>query len=459
MDVPAFHLPDALDLPQPGVVAERDGVRALAPALSPAHARDVCVALRHAGATLRDMPIRRIIDAADAASRTLLQPDTEPQLVSALVAFTGYAPEMAELVLRRMARDWTAAALIRLVTAEFGSPEAPDSFADRPGAGRARPVPPGLAFHVFAGNVPGVSVTSIIRSLLVRSPVLGKPAAGEPVLAPAFARALAAADPQVGACVAICWWPGGSVDIEAAVLEHADIVVHYGGAAAIASLRQRAPDGVPFIDHGPRISFALAAADAAHGDALASLAHDMAQAVATFDQQGCVSPQMLYVIGEPADARRVARAVADRMADVARALPRGRLEPGEAAAIRELRSSAEFRAIAGHDVELLASSDLAWSVVFDADPVFSGSCLNRTLVVKCVPSLDDLADVTRPVRHWLQTVGVAGFHDSDELARRLGAMGATRITPIAAMPWPPVAWHHDGRGPLTELVRWLDLET
>jgi hypothetical protein len=26
------------------------------------------------------------------------------------------------------------------------------------------------------------------------------------------------------------------------------------------------------------------------------------------------------------------------------------------------------------------------------------------------------------------------------------------------MPWLPVAGHHDGRGPLSELVRWVDLE-
>jgi hypothetical protein len=44
------------------------------------------------------------------------------------------------------------------------------------------------------------------------------------------------------------------------------------------------------------------------------------------------------------------------------------------------------------------------------------------------------------------------------LARALGAAGATRITTFAAAPWPPPEWHHDGRGPLVELLRWTDLE-
>jgi hypothetical protein len=44
------------------------------------------------------------------------------------------------------------------------------------------------------------------------------------------------------------------------------------------------------------------------------------------------------------------------------------------------------------------------------------------------------------------------------LAQRFAAAGATRITTFERMPWPPMDGHHDGRGPLSELVRWVDLE-
>jgi hypothetical protein len=77
-----------------------------------------------------------------------------------------------------------------------------------------------------------------------------------------------------------------------------------------------------------------------------------------------------------------------------------------------------------------------------------------------VPSLDALVERVRPFRPFLQTVGLAGFAD-DELpgvASRLGTLGVTRFAPIRDMPWPPATWHHDGRGPLRELVRWIDLE-
>jgi hypothetical protein len=448
----AFHLP----VP-PGRCRELEqhGVRARVPVLDEADIASICRSLVSARAALLAMPADRIIAAIDAAAAVLAL--ERARLVDATVAFTGYSPQMAGHVLERMARDWSARALHDLVNAEFGGTGALDRFITRSGGVRSTVISPALGLHVFAGNVPGVSITSIIRSLLVRTAVFGKTAAAEPVLAPAFARQLAAADPDLGRCVAVTWWPGGDTTLEAAALRHAGIVVHYGGARAIASLRARAPADIAFIDHGPRVSLAVVRPGGTRERL--DIARDIARAVATFDQQGCVSPQALYVLGDASSARDLAEAAAHALNDIAHSLPRGRIDAGEAAAIRELRASAEFRAIAGEQVELWVGTGLDWTVIFDADPAFTGSCLNRTLLVKPVADLDQLATVLRPIAGLLQTVGIAGFGTGAEaVARQLGNMGATRVTPIAAMPWPPPAWHHDGRGPLTELSRWLDLE-
>jgi hypothetical protein len=459
VDVHAFHLP-GFDAATAGLelIAERDGVRVLAPALTPDDLSRVCDALLQARARLLDLPVARVIDAIDAAARRLRDP-ADPErtaTLQALVAITGYAPAMAALVLDRMCEDWLAPALHRLVRSELGGTHAIDGFLSRSRRAAVRATAPPLGLHVFAGNVPGVSVTSVVRALLVRSAVLGKSALGEPVLAPVFARLLTDADPAVGACVALTYWRGGDAAIEAAVLHRVRLVVHYGGLDALASLRARAADGTRFIDHGPRISFAVVRA--APG-VLPQAARDTARAVALFDQQGCVSPQLAYVIGSAAEAKEFAAAVADALRALHATLPRGRLDAGEAAAVRELRTRAEFRAISGEDVELWVDDALAFSVVYDPDPAFSGSCLNRTLLVKRVAAGNDLIERVRSFGRYLQTVGLAGFDDPVEpFAAALGEIGATRIAPISAMPWPPVDWHHDGRGPLRELVRWVDLE-
>lgn len=458
MQLPAVHLPARFADAAVRPFDARAGVAATTATLAPADVEDLCRGLIAARAALADVPVARVIDAIDRAASRLCDsegPERGP-LLQGLAAFTGFSPAMAALVLDRMSEDWRAPALERLVHAELGGPAAIEGFVRRADGARARAVAPPLGLHVFAGNVPGVSITSMVRALLVRSAVLGKPAAGEPFLAAAFARLLAEQDPVLGACCAILYWPGGSTDIEDAVLRHAGLVIHYGGAAAIEALQARTQPGVRFIEHGPRVSVAVIHADAAGDDA----ARDLATAVALFDQQGCVSPQAVWVLGSADAARDFAARTAARLRDLATDLPRGRIDTAEAAAIHQLRTRAEFRAIAGADTLLWGGPSLSYTVIYDNGEEVTGSCLNRTLIVRPVASIQQLLDALRPVGPALQTVGIDGF-DGDEreaLAAALAEIGASRITTISAMPWPPVTWHHDGRGPLRELVRWVDLE-
>jgi hypothetical protein len=459
----AAHLPPPLRDAERILIHGRGDIAATVPVMTPDLADAACRHLLAAGAKLRQLPVQRIIHAIDAAARQLRDNagTARADVLAGLVAFTGCSAAMAELVLDRMSQDWLAPALHQLLDAELGGAAAIETFTGGPGGRRVHAVAPHLGFHVFAGNVPGVSVTSIVRALLVRSAVLGKSAADEPVLAPAFARLLEAADPDVGAAAAVTWWPGGSAEIEDAIVRHARLVVHYGGADAIASLRARAGDDVAFIEHGPKVSFAVVRPAALGAAKIDGAAADLARAVALFDQQGCVSPQAAWVVGTADDARDFARRTAEQLTGLARELPRGHLQPGEAAAIRDLRTSAEFRAIRGEDVGLWADQDLACTVILEPGPSFGGSCLNRTLIVHAVADAAELVRRLAPFGRFMQTVGVAGFDDGDllDLARRLADAGATRITTLHAMPWPPVTWHHDGRGPLRELVRWVDLET
>lgn len=459
MQVDAYHLPGSGAEAPLHTIADRDGVCARAPAADPRAIELTCRRLLSAREALLHVPIGEIIDAIDAATRCLRDPAHHARgtVLRALTAISGYSPPMAELVLDRISEDWRAPSLWQLLEAEFGGTAALEGFVDRAGGGRTRAVSLPLGLHVFSGNVPGVSVTSIVRALLVRSAVLGKTAAGEPVLAPVFARLLHQADPRVGACVAVTYWKGGDEAIEAATLRHAALVVHYGAGDAVASLRSRAPAAVRFVEHGPRVSCAVVNSASDFHRA----ARDTARATALFDQQGCVSPQFVCVIGTPAESSRFAAALAAALDRMAAELPRGRLEPGEAAAVHAVRTRAEFRAIAGEPVEWWAGDAAAWTVVHDPHAPLSGTCLNRTVLVHAASSVQDLVARLRPIGHFLQTVGVAGFdaRQAEQLAIAVAAVGATRVSPIAAMPWPPPAWHHDGNGPLRELVRWLDLET
>ena len=407
-------------------------------------ARDIARVLAQAAARLADAddPLRRLAD-------------------EALPAITGYSNAMIRLVLDRMVMDWSERALLGLLDTELAGGIALDRFIRTPAGRRVRAVGPRLAFQVFAGNVPGVAVTALVRSVLVRAATLGKTAAGEPLLTVLFARALEQVDPALGACVAITHWAGGGSLIEDEVLSEADVIIVYGGAEAVRAIRSRAPATARVIEHGPRVSLGMVGRAALASDASATAtAARVAWAVSLFDQQGCVSPHVIWVErGGAIEPRAFAHRVGDALAELVTELPAGTLSASEAAAIHEARTTAEFRAIAGEDVAVRVGDAAGWTVIYDGDPRFEPSCLNRTIRIKAIAALEDVCVLIEPVRGRVQTAGLEGVGERTvALAAALADAGVTRITDFRNMPWPPMAGHHDGVGPLAELVRRVDLE-
>jgi hypothetical protein len=98
-------------------------------------------------------------------------------------------------------------------------------------------------------------------------------------------------------------------------------------------------------------------------------------------------------------------------------------------------------------------------VVYEADPRFQLSCLNRFVYVKPVANLGEALHAADAVREQVSTVGVAvPEHTMTDVATTLARWGATRVCPVGRMQEPPLAWHHDGRPALADLVTWTDLE-
>lgn len=463
----AFHLPALPEIPTETrrFGTGTDAVDLRFARLTPALLRRQVDALTEArDRILRERPLREIVQAIDRAAARFADPadPLRQGAEAALPPLTGYSPAMIRRGLDRMATDWRAPRLWELLRAEFGDPEILDRFRPRTGTtGRTRAFGPRLTTHVFSGNVPGVAVTSLVRSLLVKSAALGKTASGEPLLPALFARALAEADPRLGECLAVAHWPGGDRELEEVVLGAADAIIAYGGTEAVESVRARVPPTARFIGYGHRVSFGVVGREALAGSEAERVACAAALDVATFDQQGCVSPHLFYVEeGGDASPREWAARLAAALERLEAELPRGALAPEEASAIHQLRAAAEFAQIAGGGTELHASArGTGWTVIWDPDPAFEASCLNRVVRIKPIPSLEMVAPRVERIGPLLQTVGVAADPERTEaLAAVLGALGASRVVPLGAMAWPPPAWHHDGRPPLRSLVRWCDLE-
>jgi len=298
-------------------------------------------------------------------------------------------------------------------------------------------------------------VSALIRSLLLKGPTLLKPGRGDVVLPVLFARALREVDAGLADALAVIYWPGGEATLEDAALARADVVTAYGADDTVDALRRRTPVTARFVGYHHRVSVGVVGREAVSGERLEATAVDVAEAVAMFDRRGCVSPQLVFVEGA-ADA--FAPALAAALDRVERRWPSGALEPPEAAALQQVRGTAELIAASGEGI-VLHGGAAPWTVLVEPPGRPFRSCAGRTVSLRAIGDLGDLAGELKPLGRHLQTVGIAGLGGrAQEIARMLGDLGASRVVPFRAVPFPPPWWHHDGRGPLLELVRWVDLE-
>lgn len=371
----------------------------------------------------------------------------------------GISAPMAREVLAGMSADWTEGRLRRLLRAEFTDPGVLDGF--RPGPeGRVHASGPPLLVQVSAGNVPGVSVGSLLRSLLVKSALVLKPARSDAVLPVLFAQGLREAAPELAEAVAVVYWPGGGEEVEEAALEAADLVVAYGSMATVRNLRRRIAPTTRLVAYHHRVSFGAVSREALRRSHLPELARRAARSVALFDQRGCVSPHLIYAEEggevEPAD---LSRALAEALEDVAERLPPGPLEAAEATAAQQVRGTEEVREAAGAGVRVFGGAVGHGTVIHDPDPTFVPSCLARTIRVKPVPDLEAVGAHLAPVAPYLQSAALeAPSSRRERIAGVLARAGVIRVTDLDGLPWPPPWWHHDGDGPLRSLVTWRDLE-
>jgi len=432
------------------------------PRLTPLQLAGVIDRLRDGQArVLSRLPVARVVELVDRVVSRWLDPFSpyrrEAERLLPLV--TGYAEAAIRKGLSGYLATFRAENLSRLLAEEFQDPLVLDGFRPRPQhGGFTRAYGPRLTTHVFSGNVPGLPAQSLTSALLVKSASLGKVASDEPVFAALFAQSVREVDPRLADCLAITYWPGGDRALETMAFGRSEAVIAYGSESAIEGLQARVPRTVRFIPYGHKLSFGLIGRECLGEREAPETAARAGYDVAKYDQQSCLSPHVFYVeegggVDPPGFARLLAKAMESYQAGV----PRGRLQPEEAASIRQTLIPYELGPQRG---DLYRSADgLDWAVIYEPDPAFVPSCLNRVIRVKPIPDLEKVWDVIAPFRNYFQTVGLAV--DGDRLlaiGERLGEMGVDRICPLGQMGDPSPGWHHDGRFTLVELVRWADLE-
>ncbi|HSU56179.1 MAG TPA: acyl-CoA reductase [Candidatus Dormibacteraeota bacterium] len=401
---------------------------------------------------------------------------------------TGFSRGTLESGLDAFFKQITPENLESLLAQEFGHARRLDEFTSAGMEPRraALVTSPELLAHVPDGSLPIPSLFSLVFGVLLRSAQFVKCVTGAAFLPRLFAHSLYEADGKLGACLELAEWrsqpenagpengnpsrirvvPRSSpsvknVELLKALFEEADCVIANGTDEALAALERIVPASARFVGYGNRVSFGYVAEGSLSGGNARRVAEAAAADVAAWDQLGSLSPHLIYVEnGGIMSPVQFSELLAEELERREKTQPRGELPPEVSAAIASRRSFYEIRATHSDETRLWQSpKSTAWTVVYEAEPRFQLSCLNRFVYVKGVKDLTEALQSADSVKGNVSSVGLAASPErAPTLANQLARWGASRICPLGQMQNPPLAWRRDGRSPLGELVLWTDFE-
>jgi hypothetical protein len=299
---------------------------------------------------------------------------------------------------------------------------------------------------VLSGNIPGLVVQPLLPALALRRPTVLKTARGEPIFTPAFVAALVRRLPALAGGVSVRSWRGGlgavgveSIESEESYwLEQATTVVAYGGAEAIDGLRRRTAGQL--LDYGPKLSLGLVGDSSSPFRYSAGIARD----IALFEQQGCLSIQALFVLGDPLPW---AEAVRCELELLAIAWPPPELPVAVAASVHALRAEARMRGLWVGEQPLRHGT----VVVEEADAPLRPSPGGRSVRLYPVATSSEVLGRLEGWKGQLQGVALA-VPEAGSLALGLEALGVSRLASPGDLQSPDVSWQNGGRDLLEELA-------
>jgi len=458
---------DALELHLP-VVGESDLIRWI-DALK--ESREANLAHRPIAGIIRSLErvVHRFLDPSDSARR---------EAIDALSRTGRWAAPMIERALDDAFQPLARGGLAKWVATELGSVDALDKPVRAAPGILHRAHGPEWTLHIYAGNVPSLPIWPMFSALLLKSALLAKTSAQEPLFAPLLARTIAESDEALGACVAAVWWKGGTNDLDRAALSRAPAVLAFGAGETMASLARLAKPGAKLVLHGPKVSVAYVERRALRYAALRGLASRAALDVSLYDQEGCLSPHVFYLERRaevpPAKFAEALAAALDERED---ALPRGAMQSGEAARVQLYRAQARFEAAglaalgfrtegsgsgggSKESIDVLESPGTTkWTVVVEDRAGFEPGPAHRTVRVGMIEGPEDLARLLRDKVGAIESLALeARAMDRPRLAAYFSGLGIPRIAPVGQLQRPLPLGTHGGVKRLQPFVTWSTVE-
>ncbi|NUM57248.1 MAG: hypothetical protein HUU56_01375 [Bdellovibrionaceae bacterium] len=264
----------------------------------------------------------------------------------------------------------------------------------------------------------------------------------------------------LGSRIAILKFSSQRKKLLESLMLHLDALVAWGGEEAISELKRLTPEKVKFIDWGHKISFSYVSSKAKQEltpDLLKSIVND----IFIYNQQACSSPQCLYLEDASSDdlkhfATLLHNSIKENLTYYKFLKPSSM----EAAEIQKTVLVVEAqRSLPGNQSAVIKDAHGRWRLLVDDNPGLRASPLYGTLWIKSIKR-DQIMEVLRPLRSYLQTVGLScALSEVLELKQLFYQSGVNRIKPLGQMHDSYTGEPHDGYSALVRYTKKISLDS
>lgn len=229
-------------------------------------------------------------------------------------------------------------------------------------------------------------------------------------------------------------------------MKQAGAVVVFGNDETVQQLKMQALPQQRFLGYGHKISVGLLGSKTNS----IKIAQRAAAEICAYEQAGCLSPQA-YLCPDFEDALHFAQLLAEALDEQEKMNPSPLRNFEENALIFEARQRALLR---GNRVWGMDEKQ-PWTIIFRQDGFLEVGPGHRTIQI--IPGTD-WEQILKPWKGKISSLSISNEAELIDLLPRLKSLGISRVCPIGQLQEPTLAWRHDGRPRLADLVSWMTWE-
>lgn len=319
------------------------------------------------------------------------------------------------------------------------------------------------SIHVVAGNVPVVSIVTVMRSAITRNDAIIKAPSNDPLSANAIARTMIdmAPDHPLTKHLSVAYWKGGDEAIEERIYQPANIekIIAWGGYSSVKHISKYLGPGIDLITLDPKSSTTLIGKDVfADEKTMREVAIRVAADLGGWDQEACVNARVMFVeSGTDAQGLERANRFGQMIFEALQVLPKTtsngpvRFDPQLKSEIQAILSLEDFYRVFTDPARMEKTGAV---IVSQMNEQVDFPKLLYGRVGNLVP-LDDINEAIGFFSAATQTVGIYPDTLRRRLRDRAALMGGQIFQPVGYAITGSMAGPQDGIEPERRMCRWV----